>query len=150
MAILVSTNGYILVNAVNLSDHCTSLSMNDGQETRDCSTFTTGTPMRVFRAGLTTASVSATFKNDHASGSVESTLRGLVSSSSTGFPLVVQKIAGSATVPTSTNNPKYTFSAVVIDGDLNVLNDSVGEIAEISARFVPYTGSLTVSTSATS
>jgi hypothetical protein len=150
MAIIVSTNGEIIVAGTNLSDHCTTFTLDDGQETKDITTFTTGTPIRVFRAGLGTPSVQATFKLDHAAGSVEPVLRPLVSTSSTGFALVVQKLAAGAVNPTSSVNPKYSFGACVLDGGLTVLNEQVGEVAEVQVRFVPYASSLTISTTATS
>ena len=142
MAIVVSYNGSILVNGTDLSDHATSIRVNDGQETREATTM--GNTARVFRAGIQTPSIEATFRNDHAASSVESTLRGLISITSTGFTVIAKKNNSG----TTTVNPSYTLTAI-LDGDLMVLNDEHGEIAEISARFVPYSGSLTVSTTAT-
>lgn len=142
MAIVTSYNGFLSVNAVDLSNHCTSLRVNYGQESREVTSF--GDTARVFRTGLATPSIEATFKDDLASGSVNATLRGLVSLTSTGFTVIAKRLNSG----TTTVNPSFTLTAV-LDGDLLVMNDSVGEVPEISARFVPYSGSLTISTSAT-
>lgn len=140
MAIIVSTNGRIVVNGVDLSDHAKSIRVNDGQQTRSATAH--GNTYEVFRAGLGTPSIEATFHNDHASGSVEATLRGLISVTSTGFTVAARKINSA----TTTVNPDYQMVAV-IDGDLNVLSEDVGEIGEIAVRFVPYS-TFTISTSA--
>ena len=143
MAVVTSYDGFIVVNSVDLSDHAKVIRLNTGQETRDATAH--GATARNFRAGLRTLSVDATFFNDHASGSVESTLRGLISITSAGFPIVVQADAPSAATPTSTNNPKYSFTAIY-DGDLSVLDANIGELAEVTARFVPFSGTVTVQT----
>lgn len=146
MSVFVSTNALISINGTDLSDHAKTVRLNSGQQTRSATAH--GNTFEVFRAGLTTYSVDATFYNDHASGSVESILRGLIgiTASSSGFAVVVQKVTGSTGNPTSTSNPKYTFSQMIIDGDLNVLDESVGEIAEIPVRFIPFGGTLSIQT----
>jgi hypothetical protein len=73
VSIQVSWDGYITVSGTDLSDHCVQLVLNDGEETRDVTAF--GDTSRRFRAALGTASVDATFWNDHSSGSVENVLR---------------------------------------------------------------------------
>lgn len=104
-----------------------------------------GATARVFRAGLATPSITLNFRNDHASGSVEATLRPLITSGTSGAITIIVKKVNSAT---TTVNPSYTMTGI-IDGDLTVLNETVGEIGEIGVKFVPYSGSLTVSTTAT-
>ena len=69
MAIIVSRNAYVLVGAVDLSDHCTRAAVNDGQETRDATAH--GDTARKFRPGLGTPSADLAFLNDATSGSVE-------------------------------------------------------------------------------
>ena len=137
---------FISVNGVDLSNHARRIALNVGQETQDASAF--GSARRQFRPGAGAAPrVEAEFFNDHASGSVESTLRALIGSTSTGFAVVVQPKGGSATNPTSTNNPKYTVT-VIYDGDLMAMDHTYGELPKISARFVSYDGALTVQTTA--
>lgn len=147
MAIETANLGFISVNGVDLSARARRVSLNNGGETLDATAH--GDSNRKFRPGLGTISVEAEFFNDNASGSVESTLRGLRTIASTGFTVITQRKAGSASTPTSTNNPKYT-AVMIIDGDLNSLDDTVGELPMVTVRFVSYDGTLTVSTSATS
>lgn len=146
MSIFVATNGKIVINGVDLSDHCKSFKFNDGVETREATAINNN--MRTFRNGLFNVSLEATFHNDPAVSSIEPTLRGLnVGATSTGFPVLCQKVAGSsAGIPTSSSNPSYTFTGI-IDGDLGLLGIDVGELDEITVRFLPYTGTLTVTTS---
>lgn len=143
MAVIVSSNGLIKVAGTNLSDHCKSFKLNLSQETRDVTAH--GATQHVFRAGLSNTSVEAEFYLDHATGSVEQTLRPLVSITSTGFDIVLQKIAGSTANPTSTGNPIYTLTCVV-DGDISVLNEAVGEVGMITCKFVPYASGITLTT----
>ena len=142
MAIMTTYNGRIIVNAVDLSDHAKVIRVNRGQESRDATAH--GNTARNFRAGLGTHSIEATFFNDHASASVESTLRGLISITSTGFVLSARPLNSA----TTTVNPDYQMAAAIIDGDLSVLDSNIGELAEITVRFVPYSGGIVVSTSA--
>lgn len=142
MAIVTSYNGRLIVNAVDLSDHAKVIRVNDGQETRDATAH--GNTARNFRAGLGTHSIEATLFNDRAASSVESTLRGLISITSTGFAVSARALNSA----TTTVNPDYQFAAAIIDGDLMVVDGSVGELEEITVRFVPYSGGLVVSTSA--
>jgi len=73
VSIQVSWDGYITVSGTDLSDHCVQLTLNDGEESRDVTAF--GDTSRRFRAALGTASIGATFFNDHSTGSVENLLR---------------------------------------------------------------------------
>lgn len=147
MAQEVAYLGFISVNGTDLSSRARRITLNNGGETQDATAH--GDSNRKFRPGLGTISVEAEFYNDNASGSVESTLRALRTITSTGYNVVTQRKAGSATTPTSTNNPKYTIVAI-IDGDLNSMDDTIGELPMVTVRFQSYDGTLTVSTSATS
>lgn len=138
MAVVVSYNGFITVNAVDLSNHCKSFKLNDGQDTREVTAH--GATQHVFRAGLSRASIEAEFYLDHASGSVEQTLRNLVTIASSGFDVVLRKQNAGSTA----SNPTYTLTSVV-DGDMTVLNETVGEVGMISVKFAPYGTTLSVS-----
>ncbi len=74
MAKEVLTNASILVNSVNLSDHCSSLNMEDSAEEIDFTAFS-ASEYRETGAGLKDATISATFFNDHAASSVADTLQ---------------------------------------------------------------------------
>lgn len=98
-------NAFISVNGVNLSDHCSSVTLEDSAEEVDFTAFTSNA-YREFGQGLKDATVSATFFQDYASGSVDATLFPLYDSGGT-FSLVV-KPDGAAT---SSTNPSYTMVA---------------------------------------
>jgi hypothetical protein len=140
MAIIVSTNGYCLINSVDLSSWAKSIKVDWGEETRDVSSM--GDTQRLYRAGVQTVSAEVTFFNDHAASAPEVTLRGLISTTSTGFPVKFRKLA----TGTTTVNPMYQGEAI-LDGSLETLSDEHGEVAEITARFLPYSA-WTISTSA--
>jgi hypothetical protein len=139
MGIVVRNNPQITINLVDLSDHGKQVTINDGQETQDASAF--GGSYRVYRAGLGTPSIECVFFNDHVNGSVESTLRDLISVNETAINVVVKSFS---TGLLGTSNPVYTLVGG-IDGDLSVLDDTHGELSEITVRFVPFT-SFSVST----
>jgi hypothetical protein len=140
MAIKTSYNALVMVNAVDLSNHCISATVSDGAASNDITCM--GNTYHVFRPGLSNASITCVFKNDHASGSVESTLRGLTGISSTGFDVYVRYDNSART----TDNPEWYMIAIV-DGEINLMDDKIGEVPEITAKFVPYS-TFTVYTSA--
>jgi len=131
MAIIVSYNARILINSVDVSNHCVGVTVNDGQESRDVTAM--GDTSRRFRAGLGTASVEATFWGDTASGSITQTLTSLVSLFSTGFDVTVRKDNSARNV----NNPEYSLTAI-IDGDVNALDEKPGEVSQLKVKFMPY------------
>ena len=144
MAIQTWTNGYILVNTVDLSNHGHSLMANFGQDTADATTF--GDTHHKSRAALGRRGINVTFFDDYAAGNVEATLRAaILGSSDTGIVVTVRP----ANAARTTTNPEYSATSIV-DGDLQVVNiGAVGGLQDITANFVPY-GAFTVVTSATS
>lgn len=141
MATEVIYDAKVLINTVDYSNHCTQVVVHYGQETKDATCM--GNTYRVFRPGLQTYSFDMTFKLDAASTSVSTglaSLSGIVASSS-GFTVAVTKKASAALGP---SNPTYS-GTMILDGDLTVMNDSIGELADVSAKFVPY-ASFSVST----
>ena len=142
MAIIVSTNASVSIGGTDFSDHCKSVRVNDGQESRDVTAM--GHTTRRFRAGVVTARIEATFYNDAASGSISQTLKGLVSVSSTGFEVLVRKVNGAR----GPSNPEYQMTAI-IDGDVNVFDENHGDVSELTVAFVPY-ATFTLVTTATS
>lgn len=65
----------ITVNSVDLSDHCSSVTLEDSADEVESTGF--GAGYREYLAGLKTASITATFQNDHAASSVADTLQPL-------------------------------------------------------------------------
>lgn len=102
MAKQVLRNAYISVNGVNLSDHCSSVTLDDSAEEVDFTTFSSSA-YREFGQGMKDASISADFFNDFATGSVDATLYPLYDSGGT-FTVIVKPDGGA----TSSTNPSYT------------------------------------------
>lgn len=96
-------DGYIRVNGVDLSDHCSEITLNIGNESLP--NHAMGDVSNYSRAGLRNASLSATFFQDFASSSVEDTLRPLAISGST-FTVVVRPTSDAV----GSTNPAYSGS----------------------------------------
>lgn len=139
MAIIVSTNASISVNGTDYSDHLQSVTVNDGQETREVTAM--GDTTKRFRAGVGNASIKATFYNDMTSTSIVQALQGLVSVASTGFPVLVRKVNTSR----GPSNPEFTMTAV-IDGDVNLLDEKHGDVGMLQVSFLPYSSFSMVTT----
>lgn len=71
----------ITVNSVDLSDHCSQVSLEDTAAEVDTTAF--GQGYSDIQQGIKNASISATFFNDHASASVADTLQPLYASGGT-------------------------------------------------------------------
>lgn len=126
MAKTILTNASIVVNSVNLSDHCSAVEIESASDEVDVTAF--GAANKEIRLGLGDGTITATFFQDFATGSVDSTLQGL-RGSNTPFPVVVK--GDSAAV--SATNPQYTMSAVL--PTYTPLSGSVGEASTIEATF---------------
>jgi hypothetical protein len=72
----VLTNATLLVNSVNLSDHTSSIAIEDSAEEVDFTAFS-ASEYRETGAGLKDATITATLFNDHAAASVADTLQPL-------------------------------------------------------------------------
>ena len=140
MAIIVSTNAQITIGSTDFSDHCKSVRVNDGQESRDVTAM--GHTTRRFRAGVGTARIEATFYNDLSSGQISQALKSLVSVASTGFDVTVRKVNAAR----GASNPEYQMTAI-IDGDVNVFDENHGDVSELTVAFIPYSTFTLVTTS---
>lgn len=136
MAIQTSYNFKITVNSVDMSDHCISLRVNLPQNVNEVSA--AGDTHKKYRAGMGDPSIEATFRADDAVSNVNYTLRALVTPASTGVTIVARRINGTR----SSSNPDYTFEGV-ISGDLMAIDDSWGEVPQVTAKFVPV-GALSI------
>ena len=77
----VLINAKITVNAVDLSDHCSSITIEDSADEVEFTSF--GDSYRDFGQGLKDSTISASFFNDHAASSVADTLQALYTSGGT-------------------------------------------------------------------
>jgi len=75
VAVTVSNNALIQIDGVDYTDHCVQITLNDGQETREVTPLNSS--VKLYRAGLGTASLDATFYNDLSTGTgnIENMLR---------------------------------------------------------------------------
>lgn len=94
----VLRNVKITVNGTDLSDHCSSVTVNDTADEVEFTSF--GAGYREFGQGLKTASIDASFFNDFATGSVIATVE----------PMYQNDAAGTIKVwPTSSGTIVYTL-----------------------------------------
>jgi hypothetical protein len=118
------TAGKVLVNGVDLTDHITSVTLEDTAE--EIETTNLGTEgYRTYIQGLKTANVTATFQNDHATGSVADTLQPLYASSSI-FPVKVWPKASGTVVYTL--GSAQLFSKPMMGG-------GVGDLSTVDVTF---------------
>jgi hypothetical protein len=78
----VLTNSTLLVNSVNLSDHTSSITLEDSADEVDFTAFS-ASEYRETGPGLKDATITATLFNDHAAASVADTLQPLYDSGGT-------------------------------------------------------------------
>lgn len=79
---LLGPNTQVTVNGVDLSDHCTSVTVGDETEEQDVTGF--DQTYREMADSLKTASIETTFIQDYASGSVDATIGGIYYSTASG------------------------------------------------------------------
>jgi hypothetical protein len=125
MARIVLTNAFVTINAVNLSDHISSVTLSTTEDIVETTAF--GSTARTRVAGLLDNSITLEFHQDYATSSVEATIYPLIGAAPTA---VVVKPNGSTT---SASNPSYTFNALV--SEWTPLNGAVGELATASVTW---------------
>lgn len=151
MARLVLTNCKITINAVDLSDYITSVTLGSTFDVLETTAFgNTGDPFatpptgantpaaaKSRIAGLVDNSVALEFHQDFAASEVEATIFPLLGTTT---EVVVQPVDAA----TSASNPTYTFMALV--SEWTPLNGAVGELATASVTW-PISGPVTKATS---
>ena len=80
MAIYVITNALVLVNAIDLSDHCSKATCEDNRDEVDVTAFSAG-GYKMMTKGLGEASITLDFFQDFAASKVHATLQPLIGSS---------------------------------------------------------------------
>jgi hypothetical protein len=116
-------NPGITVDGVDLSDHCSQVDITDSSDEVDVTSF--GATNKEILLGLGDGTISATFFQDFASGSVDATLSA-VAKQNDPFAVVVKN---DKTSPTAT----WTMQAVL--PEYHPLAGSVGEASTIEAAF---------------
>lgn len=137
MARIVLTDAKVTINGVNLSDHISSITLNESADVVETTAFSNTAKTRV--AGLRDNSVTLEFHQDFGSNSVEQTINGTTSLVGTVTSIVVQPTSSAV----GTTNPTYSFSALV--AEWTPLNGSVGELSTASVTW-PISGAITKAT----
>ena len=129
MAKYVLLDGYVLVNAVNLSDHVKSVTITWEAEDMD-STSMGVSGSRTHDAGLKNWSAELEVFQDHAAGSVDATFFPLLGAAA--FACEFRPTSGAVSV----TNPKFTGNAILLS-----YSPLAGEVGEYSMTSIPLSGS---------
>jgi hypothetical protein len=132
---LILTQPAIVINSVDLTTHIDQITIEQSYADVDVSTF--GTTSKLHLAGLSDNKFTVSFLQDFANGSVDQTI----------FPLVGGTTSVSVkptTNATSSTNPAYTFTVVVLDW--KPIDATVGAVSKSAATW-PITGNVTRATS---
>lgn len=132
---LTYVNPKITINAVDLTDHIASVTINQKYDELDTTVFGSGGKQRI--AGLEDSSIQIEFLQDYASSSVEATLNGLIGTTTS---VIIQAKTGAV----SATNPKWTGTCLVTE--LQPVAGAAGELAKQSITW-PVSGTLTRATS---
>lgn len=117
----------ITVDGLDLSNHCTSVTVEDGAADVDSTAF--GSVYTQAVKGLRTSQITATFQQDFATGSVDekfNTLNNQVAP----FVVIVQPTNAAI----SASNPKYTLPEAMLLG-YNPISGGVGDLSTTDITF---------------
>jgi len=130
MAVYMNNGCVVTVNAVDLSDHVTSVTLNRSFDELEVTAM--GDSGHKFVKGLEASSVTIDFLNDNATGEVLQTLQ---AAWGTNVTVTLKSNSGA----TSATNPLYTFTALV-----NNTTDINGAVGDLSTQSVTWNVSGTV------
>lgn len=128
MAKEIVRDAFIQVGGVNLSDHCSSVTVESTIDDVDLTSFTTS-GYREIGQGFKDATITATFFQDYASGSVHSTLQPLYDSGGT-FSVYVKMHQAAA----SATNPRIEMVTAKMFG-YNPISGDVGDASTMDVEF---------------
>ena len=135
MAVFLNNGVVLTVNAVDLSDHVTAVTINRAFDELEVTAM--GDSGHKFVKGLEASSVTIDFLNDTASSEVLQTLQAVWGTSTT---ITIKQTSAA----TSATNPLYTMSCLI-----NGTTDINGSVADLSMQSVTFNvnGTIAVSTS---
>lgn len=136
MAAQVITNGYVMINTVDLSAYCKDNPLNQDVDEVEATAFS-ATGWKAFLAGLKSGRASLRFNQDYAAGTVHATLN-------TAHGTVVACKIKAANAATSATNPEFQFNALV--KYTKPVGAQVGQLHETACELV-VSGAITVATS---
>jgi UTP:GlnB (protein PII) uridylyltransferase len=138
MARLILRNCQVTINAVDFSDHASSVEMKIKKDDIDVTNF--GGNGREHAAGLQDNEITLNLQQDFAAASVDATLYPLWSNE-TEFVVAVRPV----TAAKSVTNPEYSATCLLLE--YQPLSGSVGELSETSVTFVIQRGTFARATS---
>jgi hypothetical protein len=124
MATFVLTDAVVTVNAVDLSDWCTEVTINVEVDDQEDTAF--GDTYRSRLGGLRDLTIDLGFNSDFAAGAVDATIWPLVGTTTA----ITVKATSAAT---SATNPLY--SATVLVNEYSPLDGSVGDLSTTSVSW---------------
>lgn len=136
MAVYALTNGQCFVNAVDLSDHAVSFSLDETADALDVTAFNSGA-VRSFTGGMKSATGNITFLQDFASSKVDATINGILGTT-------VAIILKGVNEGNSSTSPAWTFNAVITS--YQPVTGNVSDVAKTQMNFT-MTGALSRATS---
>ena len=136
MAVFLNNGVVLTVNAVDLSNHVTAVTINRSFDELEVTAM--GDTSHKFVKGLEAASVTIDFLNDTAAANVLATLQAAYGTTVTVVLLQEKGTAVSAT------NPLYTFSVLV-----NNLTDINGAVGDLGTQSVTWNCNSTVAVATT-
>lgn len=126
MAIQVLTDAYVLINAVNISDHVKQATLSYNAAMLDASTMD-GSKTKKNVAGLLDWSLDVDVLTDYVPGSIDATMFALIGAAA--FAIEVRPTSGVR----STSNPGFTGNAVL--ANYEPINAKVGDLATSKMSF---------------
>ena len=135
MAVFLNNGVVLTVNAVDLSDHVTAVTINRAFDELEVTAM--GDSGHKFVKGLEASSVTIDFLNDTASSEVLQTLQAVWGTSTT---ITIKQTSAA----TSATNPLYTMSCLI-----NGTTDVNGSVADLSMQSVTFNvnGTIAITTS---
>ena len=135
MAVFLNNGVVLTVNAVDLSDHVTAVTINRSFDELEVTAM--GDSGHKFVKGLEASSITIDFLNDTATGEVLQTLQGIWG---TNAPITVKQ----SSAATSAANPLYTMTCLI-----NNTTDINGDVASLSTQSLTFnvSGTIAVTTS---
>lgn len=127
MSKIILTNASVTVNAIDLSNHASKVTVDTKRNQVDVTAF--GATNTEYALGLGDATIAIDFFQDYAASSVDATLWAIYQGG-TAVPIVVKADAGA----TSGTNPTYTMSGLL--PDYTPLDGQVGAASTLSVTFI--------------
>lgn len=138
MAKYVIKSAVVIVNGVDISDHCKSVTVNLSKDEVDTTNMSGGGRERV--AGLKDDSFEVSLQQDFATGEIDDILFPLFDNE-TEFTVEVRPTSGAV----SANNPKYTGTCILLE--YQPVTGDVGSLSETSVTFPSQRTGITRATS---